>query len=135
MPGPLFALRTRRLPLGTGRRDSTVVGVTCEPMGMDKKQDRSTDSLPLSIPPINIDPLDDWLHVRPSVEDEGTGRLLLPATVQMNRLERVVVLGVGSEVADVVAGDLVLLLPGNAVELRDGTKIVQREYAIARVRD
>jgi hypothetical protein len=53
----------------------------------------------------------------------------------MNRLERVVVLGVGSEVADVVAGDLVLLLPGNAVELRDGTKIVQREYAIARVRD
>lgn len=135
MPGPLFPLRTRRLPLGTGRRDSTVVGVTCEPMGMDKKQDRSTDSLPLSIPPINIDPLDDWLHVRPSVEDEGTGRLLLPATVQMNRLERVVVLGVGSEVADVVAGDLVLLLPGNAVELRDGTKIVQREYAIARVRD
>jgi hypothetical protein len=104
-------------------------------MGMDKKQDRSTDSLPLSIPPINIDQLDDWLHVRPSVEDEGTGRLLLPATVQMNRLERVVVLGVGSEVADVVAGDLVLLLPGNAVELRDGTKIVQREYAIARVRD
>lgn len=112
-----------------------MVGATCEPMGMDKKQDRSTDSLPLSIPPINIDPLDDWLHVRPSVEDEGTGRLLLPATVQMNRLERVVVLGVGSEVTDVVAGDLVLLLPGNAVELRDGTKIVQREYAIARVRD
>ena len=135
MPGPLFPLRTRWLPLAAGRWDSTVVGATCEPMGMDKKQDRSTDSLPLSIPPINIDPLDDWLHVRPSVEDEGTGRLLLPATVQMNRLERVVVLGVGSEVADVVAGDLVLLLPGNAVELRDGTKLVQREYAIARVRD
>jgi hypothetical protein len=53
----------------------------------------------------------------------------------MNRLERVVVLGVGSEVNDINAGDLVLLLPGNAVELRDGTKIVQREFAIARVRD
>lgn len=104
-------------------------------MGMDEKPDTSTDSLPLSIPPMNIDPLDDWLHVRPSVEDEGTGRLLLPATVQMNRLERVVVLGVGSEVTDISAGDLVLLLPGNAVELRDGTKIVQREFAIARVRD
>ena len=104
-------------------------------MGMNEKQEPSTDSLPLSIPPMNIDPLDDWLHVRPSVEDEGTGRLLLPATVQMNRLERVGVLGVGSEVTDIAAGDLVLLLPGNAVELRDGTKIVQREFAIARVRD
>ena len=102
---------------------------------MDKKQDTTDNSLPLSLPPINIEPLDDWLHVRPSMDDENTSNLILPATVQMNRLERVVVLGVGSEVADVVAGDLVLLLPGNAVELRDGTKIVQREYAIARVRD
>jgi len=116
-------------------QDSTAHRGTCEPMGMDEKPDTSTDSLPLSVPPMNIDPLDDWLHVRPSVEDEGTGRLLLPATVQMNRLERVVVLGVGSEVNDISAGDLVLLLPGNAVELRDGTKIVQREFAIARVRD
>ncbi len=104
-------------------------------MGMDKKRETSTDSLPLSLPPINIEPLDDWLHVRPSVDDEGTGRLVLPATVQMNRLERVIVLAAGSEVSDVVAGDLVLLLPGHAVELRDGTKIVQREFAIARVRD
>ena len=116
-------------------QDSTLWAGTCEPVDMDKKQEPSTDSLPLSVPPMNIDPLDDWLHVRPSVEDEGTGRLLLPATVQMNRLERVVVLGVGSEVNDISAGDLVLLLPGNAVELRDGTKIVRREFAIARVRD
>jgi len=102
---------------------------------MDKNRERSTESLPLSLPPINIEPLDDWLHVRPSVDDEGTGRLVLPATVQMNRLERVIVLAAGSEVTDIAAGDLVLLLPGHAVELRDSTKIVQREYAIARVRD
>ena len=104
-------------------------------MGMDDKHDSPRDTLPLSLPPINIEPLDDWLHVRPSVEEEGTGRLVLPATVQMNRLERVVVLAVGGEVTDLAAGDLVLLLPGHAVELRDGTKVVQREHAIARVRD
>ena len=52
------------------------------------------------------------------------------ATVDGNRFH-----GNLFKMADVVAGDLVLLLPGNAVELRDGTKIVQREYAIARVRD
>jgi hypothetical protein len=104
-------------------------------MGMDDKAKVSPDELPLSLPPVNIEPLDDWLHVRPSVEDEGTGKLVLPATVQMNRLERVIVLAAGSEVSDLSAGDLVLLLPGHAVELRDGTKIVQREHAIARVRD
>ncbi len=104
-------------------------------MGMADKKDIPTDSLPLSLPPINIEPLDDWLHVRPSVEDEGTGRLVLPATVSMNRLERVIVLACGGEVTDLQAGDLVLLIPGHAVELRDGTKIVQREHAVARVRD
>ena len=103
-------------------------------MGMDDKPLRD-DALPLSLPPVNIEPLDDWLHVRPSVEDEGTGRLVLPATVQMNRLERVVVLATGGDVTDLNAGDLVLLMPGHAVELRDGTKIVQREHAVARVRD
>ncbi len=104
-------------------------------MGMDKKQDTTDNSLPLSLPPINIEPLDDWLHVRPSMDDENTSNLILPATVQMNRLERVIVLAAGSEVTDIGAGDLVLLLPGHAVELRDSTKIVQREFAIARVRD
>ena len=104
-------------------------------MGMPDKKDIPTDSLPLSLPPVNIEPLDDWLHVRPSVEDEGSGRLVLPATVQMNRLERVIVLATGGEVTDLSAGDLVLLMPGHAVELRDGTKIVQREHAVARVRD
>ena len=44
-------------------------------------------------------------------------------------------LAVGSEVTDLTAGDLVLLVPGHAIELRDSTKIVQREHAIARVRD
>lgn len=104
-------------------------------MDMDNNRNSAGDPLPLSLPPINIDPLDDWLHVRLSMEDEGTSRLVLPATVQMNRLERVIVLAAGSEVTDISAGDLVLLLPGHAVELRDGTKIVQREFAIARVRD
>ena len=104
-------------------------------MGMPDEKDIPADALPLSLPPVNIEPLDDWLHVRPSVEDEGSGRLVLPATVQMNRLERVIVLATGGEVTDLTAGDLVLLMPGHAVELRDGTKIVQREHAIARVRD
>lgn len=103
---------------------------------MDKKREiPDPDALPLSLPPVNIEPLDDWLHVRPSMEEEGTGKLVLPATVSMNRLERVIVLAAGGEVTDIAAGDLVLLLPGHAVELRDGTKIVQREYAVARVRD
>lgn len=104
-------------------------------MGMDETQKPGRDALPLSLPPINVEPLDDWLHVRPSVEDEGHGKLVLPATVQMNRLDRVIVLATGSDVSDLNAGDLVLLVPGHAVELRDGTRLVQREYAIARVRD
>ena len=104
-------------------------------MSAEKKPEFAGDSLSSRMPPINIEPLDDWLHVRPAVEEEASGRLIVPVTVQMNRLERVIVLAVGSEVTDLNAGDLVMLLPDHAVELRDGTRIVQREYAIARVRD
>ena len=115
-------------------QESAACRHTVEQMAMESP-DFSTDTTPRQLPPVAIEPLDDWLHVRPSVEDEGTGKLIVPTTVQLNRLERVIVLASGSEVTDLAAGDLVLLLPGHAIELRDGTKIVQREFAIARVTD
>ncbi len=104
-------------------------------MGTEKKPEFVGDAIPSRFPPVNIEPLDDWLHVRPSVDEESAGRLIVPVTVQMNRLERVIILAVGAEVTDLNAGDLVLVLPDHAIELRDGTRIVQREFAIARVRD
>ena len=100
-----------------------------------ESSDFQTGAAPKPLPPVSVEPLDDWLHVRVSVDDEGTSKLIVPTTVQLNRLERVIVLAAGAEVTDLSAGDLVLLLPGHAVELRDGTKLVQREFAIARVTD
>ena len=38
---------------------------------MADEKNLPADSLPLSLPPVNIEPLDDWLHVRPSVEEIG----------------------------------------------------------------
>jgi hypothetical protein len=85
--------------------------------------------------PHALEPLDDWLLVETSVAEETVGRLVLPVEVASGRVERVVVLAVGNEVQDLHAGDLVLILPASAIELRDGTKLVQRSNAIARVRD
>jgi hypothetical protein len=119
--------------MGAGQ-ESAIRRHTSEQICM-KSSDFQPDTTPRPLPPVSIEPLDDWLHVRPSVEDEGTGKLIVPTTVQLNRLERVIVLASGSDVTDLSAGDLVLLLPGHAIELRDGTKIVQREFVVARVTD
>ena len=47
----------------------------------------------------------------------------------------VLVLGVGSEVSDLKPGDVVLVVSAKTVELRDGSKLVRRQHAVARVRD
>jgi len=51
------------------------------------------------------------------------------------RLERSIVLGVGSEVGDLHPGDVVLAVSTKTVELRDGSKLVRRQHVVARVRE
>ena len=51
------------------------------------------------------------------------------------RLERSIVLGVGSEVTDLQPGDVVLIVSAKSVELRDGSKLVRRQHAVARIRE
>jgi hypothetical protein len=82
-----------------------------------------------------IEPLDDWLLLQPALEEESRGRLLLPSTVAQSRLERSIVLACGPAVTDLVPADVVLALAAHAIELRDGTKLVQRQHVVARVVD
>ena len=82
-----------------------------------------------------IEPLDDWLLLQPALEEEMRGRLLLPSTIAQSRLERSIVLAVGPAVTDLGPADVVLSAAAHAVELRDGTKLVQRQHVVARVVD
>jgi len=82
-----------------------------------------------------VEPLDDWVLVQPSMEEEAVGRIVLPANMTEGRLERSIVLAVGSEVTDLHPGDVVLVVSAKTVELRDGSKLVRRQHAVARVRD
>ena len=82
-----------------------------------------------------VEPLDDWVLVQPSMEEEAIGRILLPATMTEGRLERSIVLAVGSEVSDLHPGDIVLVVSAKTVELRDGSKLVRRQHAVARIRE
>jgi hypothetical protein len=69
------------------------------------------------------------------MEEEAIGRILLPATMTEGRLERSIVLGVGAEVTDLHPGDVVLVVSAKTVELRDGSKLVRRQHAVARIRE
>lgn len=82
-----------------------------------------------------IEPLDDWVLVQPSMDDESRGKLVLPATVAQSRLERSIVLACGPAVTDVAPADVVLTLAAQSIELRDGSRLVQRQYVIARLVD
>ena len=82
-----------------------------------------------------VEPLDDWVLVQPSMEEEASGRRLLPAPQTEGRLERSIVLAVGSEVTDLQPGDVVLVVSAKTVELRDGSKLVRRQHAVARIRE
>ena len=82
-----------------------------------------------------IEPLDDWLLVQPALDEETRGRLLLPSTVSQSRLERSIILACGPSVTDLAPADVVLAVAAQAIELRDGTKLVQRQHVVARVVD
>ena len=82
-----------------------------------------------------VEPLDDWVLVQPTMEEEAVGRIVLPANMTEGRLERSIVLGVVSEVSDLHPGDVVLAVSTKTVELRDGSKLVRRQHVVARVRE
>jgi co-chaperonin GroES (HSP10) len=82
-----------------------------------------------------VEPLDDWVLVQPSMEEEAIGRIVLPANMTEGRLERSIVLAVGSEISDLHPGDIVLMVSAKSVELRDGSKLVRRQHAVARIRE
>ncbi len=87
------------------------------------------------MPSALVEPLDDWLLVQPTMEEEAVGRIVLPASVTEGRLERSIVLAFGTDVTDLTAGDVVLAVSSKMIELRDNSKLVQREHVVARVRD
>jgi hypothetical protein len=80
-----------------------------------------------------LEPLDDWVHLQPSIDEDRKGRIYLPANVEGTQLLRCVALAVGSKVDDIHVGDLVLALSGRTIDLRDGTKLVRREHVVARL--
>jgi len=80
-----------------------------------------------------LDPLDDWLHVQPSIDEDRKGRIYLPANVDNARLTRCLVLATGDQVTDLTPGDPVLVLTNKTLDMRDGSKLVRREFVVARV--
>jgi hypothetical protein len=82
-----------------------------------------------------VEPLDDWVLVQPTQDEEAVGRIVLPASITEGRLERCIVLAAGAEVSDLHPGDVVLVVSAKTVELRDGSKLIRRQHVVARVRD
>jgi hypothetical protein len=80
-----------------------------------------------------LEPMDDWLHLQPSIDEERKGRIYLPANVDGARLTRCLVLASGDQVSDLTPGDVVLALSSKTIDLRDGTTLIRREYVIARM--
>lgn len=80
-----------------------------------------------------LEPLDDWLHLQPSLDEEKRGRIYLPANVDGARLTRCFVLRAGDQVTDLHPGDVVLVLASKVLELRDGTHLARREFVVARM--
>lgn len=80
-----------------------------------------------------LEPLDEWLHLQPSIDEERRGRIYLPANVDGARLVRCLVLASGDLVSDLQPGDVVLVLAGKTIDLRDGTMLAKRDAAIARM--
>jgi hypothetical protein len=80
-----------------------------------------------------IEPLDDWVHLQPSIDEDRKGRIYLPASVEGAQLLRCVVLATGSRVDDLTPGDAVLMLASKGLDLRDGSKLARREWVVARL--
>ena len=102
---------------------------------MTPDPDGNTDLHPelTAMAPDQLEPLDDWVHVQPSADDEKKGRIYLPAGVGDHALQRSMVLAVGDEVVGVRAGDVVFILGNEAIDLRDGSRLVQRHHVVAKV--
>lgn len=80
-----------------------------------------------------IEPLDDWVHLQPSIDEDRKGRIYLPAHIENAQLLRSVVLAAGMRVDDLVPGDAVLMLAAKGIDLRDGTKLARREWIVAKL--
>jgi len=80
-----------------------------------------------------LEPLDEWVHLQPSIDEDRKGKIYLPVNVEGARLQRCVVLAAGSQVGDLAPGDAVLVLASQAIDLRDGTRLAQRESIVARL--
>lgn len=80
-----------------------------------------------------LEPVDDWIHLQPSIDEERKGRIYLPANVDGSRLIRAFVLAAGDQVVDLHPADVVMALAAKTIELRDGTMLVKREYIVARM--
>lgn len=80
-----------------------------------------------------LEPLDEWLHLQPSIDEERRGRIYLPANLDGARLVRCLVLASGDQVSDLQPGDVVLVLASKTIELRDGTTLAPRTAAVARM--
>lgn len=80
-----------------------------------------------------LEPVDDWVHLQPSMDEERKGRIYLPVNVDGSRLVRAFVLAVGDRVTDLHPADVVMALAAQSIELRDGTSLVRREHVVARM--
>lgn len=80
-----------------------------------------------------IEPLDDWVHLQPSIDEDRKGRIVLPANVEGAPLFRCLVLATGLKVDDLTPGDAVLMLSSKGIDLRDGSKLARREWIVARL--
>lgn len=80
-----------------------------------------------------LEPLDDWVHLQPSIDEDRKGRIYLPASVEGSQLLRCLVLAAGTRVDDLAPGDALLVLAVKAIDLRDGSKLARREHIVARL--
>lgn len=80
-----------------------------------------------------LEPVDDWLHLQPSMDEERKGRIYLPANVEGSRLVRAFVLAAGDQVTDLHPADVVMVLASKTIELRDGSSLARREHVVARM--
>ena len=80
-----------------------------------------------------LEPIDHWVHLQPSMDEERKGRIYLPVNVEGSRLVRAFVLATGDQVTDLQPADVVMALAAQSIELRDGTTLVQREHVVARM--
>jgi hypothetical protein len=80
-----------------------------------------------------IEPLDDWVHLQPSIGEDRKGQIYLPANVEGAQLLRCLVLALGDRVTDLSPGDAILMLSAKGIDLRDGSKLARREHVVARL--